>query len=372
MRALYNYGISQEDERTEAAALGLPGGRVLSIASGGDMALSLLALGADDVVAVDIEPAQLHLARLKLSAVLGLERLEAIRFLGFMPAAPDRRLRWLASLLDRLPSSTREFWQDRIDAVREGPIWAGRYERHLGRLRSVLWPFAGAFRELCECTSLYEQAALFARCFDRPLLKAAFRLAFTPRIYAGRGIDRCGLRHRDPSKSLGTRFFERFRAMCVASPARENPLLQLHLLGRVLDPDVVPEYLTEHGVRVVRERAHAISFVQASLLDALESAEAGRFNRFHLSNVPDWLDAAGFDRALELIAAKSARPARLVWRYLHRNHPVAAACRPGIHLNEELGRALGERDRFPVYRVVAAEVCDDTPAALGTELRRAS
>ena len=254
--------------------------------------------------------------------------------------------------------------------MRKGPIWAGRYERHLGSLRAVLWPFAGAFRELCQCTSLYEQAALFARCFDRPLLKAAFRLAFTPRIYAGRGIDRCGLRHRDPSRSLGMRFFERFRAMCVASPARD-PLLQLHLLGRVLDPDVVPEYLTARGVRVVRERAHAISFVQASLLDVLESAGAGRFNRFHLSNVPDWLDAAGFDRALELIAAKSARPARLVWRYLHRNHSVAAACRPMIHANEELGRALAEGDRFPLYAVVPAEIRDEIPAALRTEIRRA-
>ena len=66
MRALYNFGISQEDERTEAAALALPGGRVLSIASAGDMALSLLALGADEVVAVDIEITQLHLARLNV------------------------------------------------------------------------------------------------------------------------------------------------------------------------------------------------------------------------------------------------------------------------------------------------------------------
>jgi S-adenosylmethionine-diacylglycerol 3-amino-3-carboxypropyl transferase len=372
MRPPFNYGISQEDERTEATALGLPGGRVLSIASAGDMALSLLALGADEVVAVDIEPAQLHLARLKLCAVLSLERLEAIRFLGFMPAAPDRRLRWLASLRDRLPSSTREFWRERTAAVREGPIWAGGYERHLRLLRGLLWPFAGAFRELCDCGSPYEQAAIFARHFDRPLLRAAFRLAFTPRVYAGRGIDRRGLRHRDQSTSIGARFFERFRAMCVGSPARENPLLQLHLLGRVLDPDVVPEYLTERGVTVLRQRAHAISFVQSSLLDVLESVEAGRFDRFHLSNVPDWLDAHAFDRALELIAEKSARPGRLVWRYLHRNHPITATCLPKLHADEELGRALAERDRFPLYAVVSAEVGDETPAAHRTEIRRAS
>ena len=370
MSALYNFGISQEDERTEAAALGLPGGHVLSIASAGDMALSLLALGADEVVAVDIEVAQLHLARLKLAAVLGLEREEAIRFLGFLPARPEERQRWLTNLLYRLPPQSRTFWSEESAAVRRGAIWAGRYERHLGRLRAVLRPLAGHFHELTECTSLDEQAALFSRRLDRPLLRAAFRLAFAPRIYAGGGIDRLGLRHHDSRTSLGMQYFERFRALCVESPARDNPLLQLHLLGRVRNSDVVPEYLTERGTRVLRERSQAISFVHASILDFLGSVETGRFDRFHLSNIPDWLDAPAFDQVLELIAAKSAKPTRLVWRYLHRDHPVPAKCRANMHPDEVLGRALASRDRFPLYGVVPAEI-REAPAGSQTEPRRA-
>lgn len=371
MRALYNFGISQEDERTEAAALGLPGGRVLSIASAGDMALSLLALGADEVLAVDIEVSQLHLARLKLAAVLGLDRVEAIRFLGFLPATVEERRRWLAQLMDRLPPTTQEFWRERTPAALHGPIWAGRYERHLGRLRAALWPLARRFRELTECRTLAEQKALFDRRFDRPLLRAAFRLAFARRIYAGGGIDHRGLRHHDPSTSLGPQFFERFRALCVESPARDNPLLQLHLLGRVRNPDVVPEYLTEQGARVLRERSDAISFVHASILDVLASVEVGRLDRFHLSNIPDWLDASAFDRVLALIAAKAARPGRLVWRYLHRDHPVPPAYRPSIHPDGALGRTLAAQDRFPLYGVVPAGIHEPAADVL-SEVHRAA
>jgi S-adenosylmethionine-diacylglycerol 3-amino-3-carboxypropyl transferase len=370
MRPPYNFGISQEDERTEAAALGLPGGRVLSIASAGDMALSLLALGANEVVAVDVEVTQLHLARLKLAAVLGLEREEAIRFLGFLPAAPAERLLWLATLLDRLPAESRTFWSEHALAVRRGVIWAGRYERHLGRLRAALRPLASHFHELTECTNLDEQAALFSRCFDRPLLRAAFRLAFAPRVYGGGGLDRRGLRHHDRRTSLGMQFFERFRALCVESPARDNPLLQLHLLGRVRNPDVVPEYLTERGTRILRERSHAISFVHASILDFLASVEVGRFDRFHLSNVPDWLDAPAFDQVLELIAAKSRKPARLVWRYLHHDYPIPTSYQLRIRWDEALGSALAARDRFPLYGVVPAEI-RDAPASFPAETLRA-
>ncbi len=361
MKALYHFGISQEDERTEATALGLPGGRVLSIASAGDMALSLLALGADEVTAIDIEVSQIHLARLKLTAVLHLDREDAIRFLGFMPASAEKRRHWLSIVLDRLPPESQPFWSESAAAVLRGAVWAGRYERYLGRLRTALRPLAGAFHELAECSSLDEQDALFVRRLDRPLLRTTFRLAFAPRLYAGGGIDRRGLWHHDRATSLGLQFFERFRALCVESLARENPWLQLHLLGQVRSADVVPEYLSEHGVRVLRERSHAISFVHASILDFLTSADAGRFDRFHLSNIPDWLEAAAFDRVLVLIASKAARPARLVWRYLHHDHPVPTSCRPRVQPDEAWGRSLARRDRFPLYGVVPAVI--DEPVA---------
>ena len=66
MSFLYNFGISQEDERTESAALRLtPNDRVICIASAGEIPLSLAAMGVQHVTAVDIDPAQMALTKLK-------------------------------------------------------------------------------------------------------------------------------------------------------------------------------------------------------------------------------------------------------------------------------------------------------------------
>ena len=55
MSHLYNFGLSQEDERSEARALDLrPTDRVLSIVSAGEMPLSLLSMGVARVLAVDV------------------------------------------------------------------------------------------------------------------------------------------------------------------------------------------------------------------------------------------------------------------------------------------------------------------------------
>lgn len=357
MKTPYGFGLSQEDERTEAAALDLPGRHVLSIASAGDMALSLLALGAADVTAVDVAPSQLHLGELKRAAVIHLDREEATRFLGLLPATAAERQRWLTVLMEHLPAPARQFWSAQRRTALRGAIWGGRYEQYLGTVRTLVRPIAGnRFRRLVECRTIDEQRCAFARDFDRPVLRLMFRLMFHPRLYARRGMDPRALQHRNASESLGDRFFERFRAMCVGSPSRDNPLLQIHLLGRVRDSDVVPAYLTEHGVRVIRERAGAISFVHASVVDVLASCPPNRFDAFHLSNVADWLPAQSFEQLLAAIAGRARRPTRLIWRHLHCDHPIPDALKPVIRVNSALSARLQDADRFPVYGIAAAEI----------------
>lgn len=357
MRALYGFGFSQEDDRTERAALGLPGGRVLSITSAGDMALSLLAAGADRVVAVDIEPNQARLARLKLAAVLRLPRAAAIAFLGFLPASEADRRAWFGIVLEGMTESDRAFWRDHAATALRGVVREGRFERFLRRPRGLARPwFEHRLRRLFACTSLGEQRDVFDRWIDRPVVRSAFRIAFHPRVYARRGIDPRGLRALDARRSLGDLFFERFRAMCVNTPAASNPFLQMNALGRLLNQDSVPGYLTEEGCAVLRARADAVSFAVADVTTLLEQHPEGSFDRFHLSNVPDWLDRASFEALLRTIARRAARPSRLVWRFIHADREPPADLRDVILPDRAWGAELAAVDRFPIYTVVPARV----------------
>ena len=74
MKPLYNYGISQEDARTERRALDIrEGDRLLCVASAGEVPLNLLAMGTVAIEAVDISRTQLFLCRLKMAACRVLE-----------------------------------------------------------------------------------------------------------------------------------------------------------------------------------------------------------------------------------------------------------------------------------------------------------
>lgn len=372
MSFLYNFGLSQEDERSEAAALDLSSAdHVLSIASAGDMPLSLLALGAATVEAVDIDPAQLHLTRLKLAATRSLPRRDAVAFLGFMPATADDRFDWLQQTLPALPDASRRFWLRQRDAIAKGPVWAGRYEQYVGKLVKVALPVFGRkrFDKLFACGSLQEQREVFDRYFDRKAVRGLFNVGFHPKLFSSRGMDPRSLQHRDQHVSLGDQYFAHFRDLCTATPVNDNHLLQLTLLGRVQSEDVVPTYLTEQGARQIRERSENLRLIQQDLVSYLERVEPAAFDKAHLSNLPDWLDQDAFDRVMQLLVDKCAPGGRAVWRYIHVNRHVPVGLHARIRIDEEKGNKLRRTDRFPFYGIVCAQLDEEVPDSPTTTTR---
>jgi S-adenosylmethionine-diacylglycerol 3-amino-3-carboxypropyl transferase len=358
MTHLLNFGFSQEDEITEAAALGVEGGIVLSVASAGDTALSLLALGARQVIAVDISEPQLHLCRLKAAAIECLEREPAAALLGFVVASTANRRRWFTQCKGVLPTTTEEFWRAHEGVLcTRGAIWCGRYEQFIRRIQLILRPLLGrSFAKLVHCTTCSEQRELFDYRIGRPWLNAFFRLAFHPRIFSRRGVDPQSLGHRQNAIPLGEQYWANFRSFCVDTPAALNPWLQLHTIGHLASLDAAPSYLTASGFAEVKQGIRRLRWVKCDLLAYVRDQLPAEVNKVHLSNLPDWFGAAEFEQILCELAGKLQPKSRLVWRYMHVNRQLPAQLLRPVRINDELGSRLREKDRFPFYTIVPAQI----------------
>ena len=357
MKPLYNYGISQEDALTELAALDIrPGDRLLCIASGGEIPLNLLALCDSRIVAVDISPNQLFLSRLKFGACRALEPADAARFLGFMPAPAEERTRLFARVAPLLAEDDRHFWGGNMSAVEEGPIRVGRFEKYFEKFRfaglAVLK--RGRLRDLFEFETLEERRDFFDRFLSTPLLKTLFRVAFHPLVYRKRGIAAQGLIHGGSDRAADF-FYGRFKDFCTATPPRRNYYLQFSFFGRVLFPEALPEYLTDEGTARIRERPDRIAWRLGSFEEVLKTSADGEFDRFHLSNIGDWMSRTEYAEVLALICDKAAAPSRAAARYIHLDHPVPEGLRCRVTRNEKRGEELMRRDRFPFYRLMIME-----------------
>lgn len=358
MKPLYSYGLSQEDALTELAALDIrPGDRLLGIASGGEVPLNLAALRDVRIVAVDVSPSQLALARLKQAACLALEPEMAASFLGFLEAPAERRRRLFLKVAAFLGPDDRRFWGGNMSAVEAGPIRAGRFERYFEKFRSAGLAVLKKKRlkDLFEMDRLEERRDFFDRYLSTPFLKALFRVAFHPLVYRKRGIEARGLIHGGSDRAADF-FYARFKDFCTATPPRRNYYLQYSFFGRVLFPEALPEFLTEEGVRSIRERRDRIEWRLSSFETALGEAAKAAFNKFHLSNIGDWMTRTAFAEVLAGVADKAAPSSRAAVRYIHLDHPVPGRLRDRVVRNEERGEELMRGDRFPFYHLVVLEI----------------
>lgn len=358
MSHLFGFGFSLENERLDGRALDLPGGAFLSIASGGEAPLGLLAQGADEVTAVDVSLGQLHLVHLKLAAVESLMREDAIAFLGYLPAEPSQRVSWYRTVRQALDGEPRAFWDSQQAPLRKGAIHEARFGRYLRPLAWAIQTFLGiGSRALFECATLAEQEEVFRRHFETSWLRPAFQVVFHRALLSTFGLDAQSLTQWDNEESFGLHCFGVLKTSMTGTPIQQNHVLQLMLLGRVLSPASVPLFLSEEGFPVVRARARGLTTIKADITAFLSGDPVpGPFDGFNLSNVADWLSQDDFERMLRGLVRAAGEQSRVLSRQIHARRTIPDDLRDTVVVDDDLGRELQKDELFPVWDLIPARV----------------
>ena len=131
------FAQSWEDPACDLAALqAQPGDTILAITSGGDNVLGFLLTDPQQVIAVDVNPAQTYLLELKKAAFRRLTHTNMLVLLGVR--AGDRLARF-DRLRDDLSPSARTFWDTKKRWLARGLLTQGAFERVLRHAPGHAW-----------------------------------------------------------------------------------------------------------------------------------------------------------------------------------------------------------------------------------------
>src|SRR5688500_11306856 len=234
-------------------------GTIVIIGSGGCTALSLVAAGASDVIAVDANQAQNHLIELKAAAVAALGVAGALAFLGGTPCPASARRAAYKRLRFALGGPARAYWDARGAQVGRGVLGAGVTERFIAVLAlAVRFGIHSRRRieRLFACRTLEEQRAFYDREWNTRRWRMLFHVVLNRWVFD---------RTYDPAFFANVEnpsFSEHFRLLAEHAiadvPVAGNYFLRHMLTGRY--PTHVeggaPTYLTAAGSRVLREERH--------------------------------------------------------------------------------------------------------------------
>lgn len=331
------------DLLTEALAVG-PGHRVLSIGSAGDNSFSLLMNGPELVLAVDINPVQLHLIELKKAAIRVLDREEFLAFLGFRPAAD--RTATFKRVADQLPERTTAFWMQRTDQVNAGLVLQGKFERYFELFRSKVLPLIHGRKrcaELLAPKSAVEQERFYRERWDTWRWRALFRIFFSRFVMGRLGRDPAFLKQVDIN--VGAYILGRAKAHLRSTACQHNEFLEFIWNGSFTTN--LPHYVRPGNYE--RIRTHIDRLVVFEGLAEAAFKEHGRFDRFNLSNIFEYMPPEVFATVTTDLVDHATPSARLAYWNLMVPRRLSTIDQR-LHFEEALSTTLTARDKGFFYR----------------------
>lgn len=326
------------------------GDRVLSIASGGCNALALLLDDPAEVVAVDFNPHQLRLIRLKLAAIQCLNYEQLLAFIGVTVCS--NRLALYQVLRSELDVADRAHWDNQPQRFKTGLYRWGRTDRYLMRFGSLVRLLKGraATEAWFDLDAISAQATYYEQIWNTRGWRWCFEVFFH-RAIMSRAKDRSHFAFVD-TENFGRAILQRVRHQFVELAMSENYFLSLILLGRY--PGVLPPYLSEAGHAIVQARTSRVILVEGTLDSVLQDYPIGYFQAFNLSNLHDWVDEAQRIESLKQLKSRAADGARLCYWNTLMSRPLPKVA--GLTGDRALAERLRAQDRFPYAHFEVATI----------------
>jgi S-adenosylmethionine-diacylglycerol 3-amino-3-carboxypropyl transferase len=336
------------DVLCDALAPVAAGGRLLSIASAGDNALALLTLDPADVVAVDLNPAQLACLELRVLAFRELPDPDLLAFLGV--ESSNSRPETYRTLRRHLSSGTARFWDAHLELVRAGIIHGGKFERYMRVFRRWVLPLihsGSTMRDLRTPRDQQAQRAFYTQRWDTPRWRLLFRIFFSRALMGRMGRDPALFDHVEGS--VGEHILERTRHALSERPTSTNPYLAYIMTGNYPE-EARPLYLRAASLPLIRERLDRISWVHGGV-----QAVDGPFDGYNLSDIFEYMTPADQEKVYCELLDHARRGARLVyWNLLApRSRPECFEHRARPLL--DVAAELHARDQGWFYRALHVE-----------------
>jgi len=319
---------------------------VLSIASAGDNAFSLLAQNPKKVYTIDLSFAQIACCELRRAMYRELSYEDHLLFGGVVRDHMDR-----LSVFKRLnlPADIREFWNENLDIIEKGFMTQGKFERYFNLFRKFILPFIHTKRniqDLISPKSDSERKSFYDNVWNNFRWRMIFRLFFSRFVMGRLGRDKEFFKFVDGSVS--DKILTRAKHALSVMDTSDNPYLHFILQGQY--KSIFPFSLRRENYNIIRDNLDKIEFRKISIEQFIEEYD-GKINAFNLSDIFEYMTQVGMDDLYESMLSKAAPDARFAyWNMLApRKCSNCLQSKFNVHTDEDLNASLLFDDKAFFY-----------------------
>jgi len=321
-----------------------PGGRFLSIASGGDNSFSLLVTNPALVVATDINPIQLKLISLKKVAIQCLSQEEYLGFIGLQPST--NRWEIYTEIRHALSPGTRKFWNNNEKLIESGLIFNGKFEKYFLYFSKKILPLIHSKKTVSELLAEKteeEQRKFYYKKWNTWKWKWLFKLFFNRLILGNYGRDPAFFKEVDVSVSKS--IFQKVEAYLTSSGVQNNYMLHFILTGSF--GRFLPHYVQKENFQKIKTNIEKLVIAEGLAQNA--AIKYGDFDYFNLSDIFEYMDKSTFMEAIKSFYTGASKNARFAYWNFMVSRRMSATFPMFFSYQKELSQRLNLIDKGFFY-----------------------
>ena len=322
------------------------------ILSAGDNVFSMLTKNPQKIVALDISFPQIALAKLKREVFKSFSYEEMLKFMGIKSSS--ERIGMYEKIGSNLEESVKNYWDFNKEAIENGIIHIGKFEKFFKIFRKRILPFVHNKKrigKLLEKKSKQKRIDYYDRHWNNFRWKLMFKLFFSRYVVGKLGRDKEFFRYAE--KNISEEMKERSRYALCELDSYENPYIYYIMTGNYR-LDCLPYFLREENFENIKKNLHKLEIVQNSVEEYLDGIDF-KINKFNLSDIFEYMSLENYKKLMKKIYDNADNNAILAyWNLIvERNSLKLESLEENIKNNfqrlEEFDKRLHEKDKTFFY-----------------------
>ena len=343
---IIRYAQVWEDAEILLEALKIkPTDNILSIASAGENALSMLTREPNRVYAIDLNENQIYCTELKKIAYKYLDYDECMEFIGVFDS--ERRINTYNEIKNHLSKDTQGYFDQNTDVINKGIIHCGKFENYFHIFGQKVLPLIHNKKtraELLEKKSKQARIDFYNNKWNNRRWKFLFKIFFSRAVMGKLGRDKAFFRY--VSVNVPEHILERTKYAITQLDTSTNSYLHYIINSRY--DNVLPVAYREENFDKIKKNIDKLIILKESVETFINRKDVKSVDKYNLSDIFEYMSEEDMVKIVEKILEKSPKGSIIAyWNMLSDKRASKFIDR--IEYQEDLSNELLKKDKAFFY-----------------------
>lgn len=283
---------------------------VLSIASAGENAISMLIKNPKIVYAIDLNDIQIIVVKFKIACYKYLEYEECMQLLGVFEC--DNRIDLYKKIKTHLPKDVKDYFGHNMEYIDNGVINVGKFEHYFKLFREKVLPLVHnekTRKELLDKKTKEERIKFYNNKWNNFRWNALFRIFFSRTIMGKLGRDKAFFRYVEVN--VAEYILERTKYALTELDTSNNSYLY-YIMNGCYDK-VLPVAYRKENFDIIKKNIDKIIVLKESIETFIERKNIECITKYNLSDIFEYMSEEQMCNIVRKMLTKSPSKSKIAY-----------------------------------------------------------